>query len=126
MHDNPSELLERTPRSSVPRKAVGHARETFVLSAPSSQTAFAPRAAAAAPTQSLDHELKVWRMREAAKLKVAPFVLLLDATIRNIVEAAPTTPALLGKVRGMTAEVNAEYGSAICAVVQRHSQIHAL
>ncbi len=126
MHDNPSEGLERTPRTSVPRKAVGHARETFVLSAPGPQTAFAPRAAAAAPTQSLDHELKVWRMREAAKLKVAPFVLLLDATIRNIVEAAPTTPALLGKVRGMTAEVNAEYGSAICAVVQRHSQIHAL
>ncbi len=74
---------------------------------------------------TLEYALKVWRMREAARLKVAPFVLLLDGTIRNIVEAVPGTPAALGKVRGMTAEVTAEFGVAICAVVRQHASQEA-
>ena len=121
----PAQLAESgafMPESASSRNSASRARETFTPSPLVTQTAFAPKAAIAAPPQTLEHALKVWRMREAARLKVAPFVLLLDATIRNIVEAAPTTPAALGKVRGMTTEVNAEFGPAICAVIAQHVQ----
>ncbi len=101
-------------------RSASHARETF-LPAPVTSSAFAPKAQAADLPQTLEHALKVWRMREAARLKVAPFVLLLDSTIRNIVEAAPASPADLKRVRGLTAEVATEYGQAIYDVIRQYT-----
>ena len=107
------------------RPAASHARETFVpkpvVIAPSTNSAFAPQAHVAAVPPSLEQVLKVWRMREAAKLKIAPFLLLLDGTIRHIVEALPDSPAKLATVRGVAQEVATTYGEAICGMVREFS-----
>ncbi len=120
----------RSPESGRPAKPArpaepSRARETFqptsIIAAAPVGSAFAPKAQATEKPPSLEHALKVWRMREAAKLKIAPFVLLLDSTIRAIVEAEPGSPPALARVRGMTREVAAEYGEAICGVIRQYS-----
>lgn len=65
----------------------------------------------------IDRALKVWRMHEARRLGVAPFVLLLDQTIRGIVAAEPRSPDALRKVDGLSAKWVEQHGSAIVGVV---------
>ncbi len=117
----PQSFTEPT-RPAAPSGPRSELREDFITQAAAKP--ISPHETTALPGASkpdLEHALKVWRMREAAKLKVAPFVLLLDPTIRNIVEALPATPAALARVRGVAQEVASEYGNAICEVVQQHA-----
>ena len=69
------------------------------------------------PAVEMDRALKVWRMHEARRLGVAPFVLLLDQTIRGIIAAAPRSPEALCEVEGLSAKWVEQHGRAIVGVV---------
>ncbi|GAA3764367.1 RecQ family ATP-dependent DNA helicase [Terriglobus aquaticus] len=71
----------------------------------------------ASPALAMDRALKVWRMHEAKRLGVAPFVLLLDQTIRGIVAAEPRSPEALRGIDGLSAKWVEEHGRAIVGVV---------
>ena len=65
----------------------------------------------------MDRALKIWRMHEAKRLGIAPFLLLLDQTIRGIVAAEPRSPEALRQVDGISAKWVEEHGRAIVGVV---------
>lgn len=69
----------------------------------------------------LEHALKVWRMHEAKRQQLAPFVLLLDSTIRAIIQAAPHNTASLRKVEGITSGFASQHGDAICAILNQNA-----
>lgn len=72
---------------------------------------------------SLDRALKVWRMHEAKRLGVAPFVLLLDQTIRGIVAVAPRSTEALRGVDGLSARWVDQHGPAVVDLIAAHLSV---
>ena len=72
---------------------------------------------AVSPALQMDRALKVWRMHEARRLGVAPFVLLMDQTIRRIVATEPQSPEALHNVDGLSAKWIEQHGRAIVGIV---------
>ena len=64
--------------------------------------------------------LKVWRMREAARLEVTPFSLLHDRELVAVAAHLPGTAEALEKVPGVGAAFAGRYGAAVCALVDEY------
>ncbi len=77
-------------------------------------------ASAAGMQTTLEHDLKIWRMHEAKRKGVAPFVLLLDVTIRELVHSRPLTVTELTGIDGISPEWANTNGEAVCMVVRQH------
>ncbi len=132
---NPEEAMARYEAASLPAEKKGRDRNRLSGSKPandfsSSSSSSSMASATTKPDStissgSLEHALKVWRMREAKRLGIAPFVLLLDAAIRSIVQALPAEMAALRRVPGMDSDWAAEHGDAICALVREHAPVPA-
>ena len=82
---------------------------------------------ASAPTTSLEHALKVWRMREAQRLNKAPFDLLRDPAIVAIAASMPQSLEALCDVAGVDATWAEKHGDAVCAMVTEfHASVHSV
>ena len=122
--------LEATSRPAEKKSRAPHRSSSLnpAIESPLPSTAMAFSAGkpnTMVPSGSLDHALKIWRMREAKRLGIAPFVLMLDAAIRSVVQAQPTDLAALRGVAGMDSDWAAEHGEAICALVREHAAVPA-
>ena len=73
------------------------------------------------PVDSLEQALKVWRMREAKRLDRAPFDLLRDGAIREIVASKPRSVGDLLEVSGVDSDWVERFGEAVCGVVAQHA-----
>lgn len=82
----------------------------------------------AAPTHSLEHALKVWRMREAQRLNKVPFDLLHDPAIAAIASSLPRSPEALCAIEGIDTAWAERHGDAVCAVIAQHtaSAVHPI
>jgi ATP-dependent DNA helicase RecQ len=69
------------------------------------------------PDETLVDALRRWRLDEARRRGIAPFIILHDRTLLAIAAAAPRTQDALLDVPGMGPGKLAEYGAAILAVV---------
>jgi DNA topoisomerase-3 len=76
-----------------------------------------PRKAGAEPT-GLESSLRAWRLEEARKRKVPPFIVLQDSVLHEIVEARPMSEWELLQVRGMGPKLVSRVGEAILAIVK--------
>ncbi len=74
-------------------------------------------ASASMPVTDIDRALKVWRMHEAKRQGVAPFVFLLDQTIRGIIAAAPRSQETLRDVEGLSPRWVEQHGNAVIGIV---------
>lgn len=111
-HRTPSKSTATVQASSLPQ--IGAAPEASAARSATSSTLLA-----AAP--SLEHALKIWRMHEAKRQSLAPFVLLLDSTVRAIAQAQPSTVNELRKLPGITDEWAEIFGDALCDLVRQHT-----
>ena len=65
--------------------------------------------------------LRAWRLDEARRRGIAPFIILHDRTLQQIAAARPQTTDALLDVAGIGPAKAAEYGDAIVSVVSAHS-----
>jgi superfamily II DNA helicase RecQ len=82
-------------------------------------------AVAAAPSSDADpaivDALRAWRLDEARRRGIAPFIILHDRTLQEIASARPQTTDALLDVAGIGPAKAAEYGDAIVSVVAAHA-----
>jgi ATP-dependent DNA helicase RecQ len=64
--------------------------------------------------------LRAWRLEEARRRAIAPFVILHDRTLAAIAAALPGSPAELEAISGIGSAKVAAYGDAILSVIGRH------
>ncbi len=76
-----------------------------------------PGGAAAAPDGPVADALRVWRLDEARRRAIAPFIIMHDRTLAAIAASQPRTMDALGEVPGIGPSKLAAYGDAILAVV---------
>jgi ATP-dependent DNA helicase RecQ len=88
-------------------------------------TARAAGAFAVAPSSDADpaivDALRAWRLDEARRRGIAPFIILHDRTLQEIASARPQTTDALLDVAGIGPAKAAEYGDAIVSVVAAHA-----
>ncbi|MFC4455305.1 HRDC domain-containing protein [Deinococcus sonorensis] len=72
--------------------------------------------------KSLFQALRAWRAERAGTLKVPPYVIFSDATLKAIAEARPRTRQALGAISGIGERRLAEYGAAVLQIV--HTGAH--
>ena len=91
----------------------------------SSRGSTAEAAAAEAPERATDQAtvtaLREWRLAEARRRAIAPFIILHDRTLMAIAAARPRSTDELLAVPGIGPGKAAEYGAAIVSVVREHS-----
>jgi superfamily II DNA helicase RecQ len=75
-----------------------------------------------APDQATATALREWRLAEARRRAIAPFIILHDRTLMAIAAARPQSTAALMAVPGIGPGKAAEYGEAIVSVVRGHSE----
>lgn len=113
----------RVTGASAPSAApVGVLKSDRIVVAP--HQPIAPPAAATIPSAAsggMEHALKVWRMHEAKRQGVTPFTLLIDATVKTIVQAAPLSVVELEQVQGVTLDWASRFGDAVCKVIRQHA-----
>jgi ATP-dependent DNA helicase RecQ len=73
------------------------------------------------PDQATVTALREWRLAEARRLAIAPFIILHDRTLMAIAAARPQSTDELLAVPGIGPGKAAEYGDAIISVVRAHS-----
>ena len=74
-----------------------------------------------APDQATAAALREWRLAEARRRAIAPFIILHDRTLLAIAAVRPRSRAELLGVPGIGPAKAAEYGEAIMSVVRGHS-----
>ncbi len=72
--------------------------------------------------EELFEALRAWRLRQARKQEVAPFMILHDTDLRALVEQRPTTLAALSRVKGVGPKKLEQYGAALLKLVHDHLQ----
>jgi len=77
----------------------------------------ATRAVVSADDRPLFLALRAWRSERAAALKIPPYVIFSDATLKAIAEVRPGSVASLGKVSGIGERRLAEYGAEVLQIV---------
>jgi len=77
----------------------------------------ATRAVVSAEDKPLFSALRAWRAERAAELKIPPYVIFSDATLKAIAEVRPDSVASLGKVSGIGERRLAEYGAEVLRIV---------
>jgi DNA topoisomerase-3 len=70
-----------------------------------------------APVGSVTEALRAWRLAEARRRAVAPFVILHDRTIDEICAILPQSAGELHEVPGIGPAKLAQYGAAILSIV---------
>jgi ATP-dependent DNA helicase RecQ len=70
-----------------------------------------------ATAQSLWEALRTWRLEEAHRQKLPPYVIFHDTTLIEIARRRPTSPATLGEIPGIGRSKLERYGIAVIAVV---------
>jgi ATP-dependent DNA helicase RecQ len=89
----------------------------------SPEASVAPGAANESPASPADQAavaaLREWRLDEARRRAIAPFIILHDRTLMAIASTRPRSTAELLRVPGIGPGKAAEYGEAIVSVVQR-------
>lgn len=81
------------------------------------EKAQATRAVVAAEDKPLFEALRNWRAERAAGLKVPPYVIFSDATLKAIAELRPDSLQGLGKVSGIGERRLADYGEEVLRIV---------
>ncbi len=127
--DNPSRSEAKDSRSARNGGDTAKQAKPVALKPPNSSTQVAPKPApgshageivsleGTSTALQLDRALKIWRMHEAKRLGVAPFVLLLDQSIRGIIAAEPRSAEALRNVDGLSPKWVEQHGSAVVGVV---------
>jgi|GEM_PF-26760 len=82
------------------------------------EKAQADRVAIGAEHKPLFLALRAWRAERAAELKVPPYVIFSDATLKAIAELCPGSLQTLGTVSGIGERRLAEYGKEVLRVVR--------
>ncbi|UQN09792.1 DNA helicase RecQ [Deinococcus sp. QL22] len=82
------------------------------------EKAQASRVAIGAHDKPLFLALRAWRAERAAQLKVPPYVIFSDATLKAIAEVRPGSLKTLGTVSGIGERRLAEYGSEVLRLVR--------
>jgi ATP-dependent DNA helicase RecQ len=67
--------------------------------------------------QSLWEALRAWRLEEASRQKLPPYVIFHDTTLIEIARRRPSSPATLGEIPGIGRSKLERYGSAVTAVI---------
>ena len=67
--------------------------------------------------QSLWEALRAWRLEEARRQELPPYVIFHDTTLIEIARRRPASPAALGEIPGIGRSKLERYGSAVIAVV---------
>jgi ATP-dependent DNA helicase RecQ len=111
-----SKRPKRSRRSGRGRPGALPAADAVALerSAASSVAGFAP------PPPEVVEALRRWRIEEARRRAIAPFIVLHDKTLLAIATASPASLDALGEVPGIGPGKLSEYGEAIVAVVRDH------
>ena len=76
----------------------------------------------------LGRAIRVWRMRQAKTLDVAPFALLSEDAVTRIATALPSNPDDLSQIDGVSNAFIAQHGTELCALISQHvaASIHRL
>ena len=85
------------------------------------ETAVAPEANASQADEATVAALREWRIAEARRRAIAPFIILHDRTLMAIAAARPRSTAELLEVPGIGPGKAAEYGDAIVSLVRPRS-----
>jgi ATP-dependent DNA helicase RecQ len=102
------DVLIAAPRSQPVRSARKKSHKTRVQTEGSSS----------APQQPVVDALRAWRLDEARRNAVAPFVILHDRTLIAIASELPDSPGELGSIPGIGPTKLASYGAAILNIVK--------
>jgi superfamily II DNA helicase RecQ len=105
----------RRRRRLRPESAVGSVSHAQDLDSGVSGSAARP------PDQATVDALREWRLAEARRRAIAPFIILHDRTLMAIAAARPQSTAELLAVPGIGPGKATEYGDAIVSVVRGHS-----
>jgi len=82
----------------------------------------ATRAVVSVDDKPLFLALRAWRSERAGELKIPPYVIFSDATLKAIAEVRPASVADMGKVSGIGERRLAEYGAEVLRIV--HTGTH--
>ncbi|MGY2895663.1 ATP-dependent DNA helicase RecQ [Deinococcus sp. UYEF24] len=82
------------------------------------EKAQAARVALGAEDRPLFLALRTWRSERAAQLKVPPYVIFSDVTLKAIAEVRPDSIQSLGKVSGIGERRLSEYGAEVLRIVE--------
>jgi len=77
----------------------------------------ANRAVVSADDKPLFLALRAWRSERAAELKIPPYVIFSDATLKAVAEVRPDSVASLGRISGIGERRLAEYGAEVLQIV---------
>jgi len=72
--------------------------------------------------QSLWEALRAWRLEEARRQELPPYVIFHDTTLIEIARRRPASPAALGEIPGIGRSKLERYGSAVIAVVAARTE----
>ena len=92
--------------------------DTVKPRAPKRERAQATRVAIGAQDRPLFLALRAWRAERAGQLKVPPYVIFSDATLKAVAELRPGSLKTLGTVSGIGERRLAEYGSEVLRIVR--------
>lgn len=98
---------------SFPRRVSGDVPLAAIAAVESSRT----------PDQATVVALREWRLAEARRRAIAPFIILHDRTLMAIAATRPQSTTALLAVPGIGPAKAAEYGEAIVAVVRGHHSV---
>ncbi|WP_407543300.1 DNA helicase RecQ [Deinococcus radiomollis] len=84
----------------------------------SREKAQAAQAAISAGDRPLFLMLRTWRAERASQLKVPPYVIFSDATLKAVAEVRPDSVQSLGKISGIGERRLAEYGVEVLRIVK--------
>ena len=108
-------VKRRRKRRLPPDSLAGSVSRMSGLDAAASGSAERP------PDQATVDALREWRLAEARRRAIAPFIILHDRTLMAIAAARPRSTSELLGVPGIGPGKAAEYGEAIVSVVRGHS-----
>jgi ATP-dependent DNA helicase RecQ len=94
-------------------------RERRRRSRPSGQAAGKPAASLDAAGEALWTALRAWRLEEARRQEIPPYVIFHDATLFEVAHRRPTTLSALATIPGIGRSKLERYGEGLLAVIAR-------
>jgi RecQ family ATP-dependent DNA helicase len=106
-------------RSSTGAPAAGRAPSPARRAAPSTVSGMkAARPPDARPDIEVEKALRAWRLAEARRMRVPPFLIFSDRALRGLVELRPTTTGEMLAVSGIGLRIAEKYGHEILRILQ--------
>jgi RecQ family ATP-dependent DNA helicase len=78
----------------------------------------AARPPAAKPDIEVEEALRAWRLSEARRMRIPPFLIFSDRAISGLVKLRPTTPGEMLSVSGIGLRIAEKYGHEILRILQ--------